>query len=373
MSKLRQRFLSMLAEAGIEEGDKHPWDIQIRNPDLYRRVLRDGSLGLGEAYMEGWWECAALDEFFTRVLRFGLHHKASGISQLLLTGVSRVMNLQSPKRSQRVARQHYDIGNDLYAQMLDTRMMYSCGYWRDAANLNEAQEHKLDLIACKLDLQPGMRVLDIGCGWGGGCEYFAERHGVEAVGITLSTEQADFARERCKNHPVEVFEMDYRDLPPDDRFDAIYSIGMFEHVGFKNYTTFMEKVYRLLSEEGLFLLHTIGSNTTATATDAWINRYVFPGGMLPSIPQIGRTLENFFVMEDWHNFGLDYDRTLLEWRKNFERGWEKLDRQRYDDRFFRMWQYYLNCCAGSFRSRQNQLWQILLSKDGRGKSAPVCR
>ncbi len=365
-------FGKLLASAGIEENGSQPWDLQIHDKRLYRRVLTQGSLGLGESYMDGWWDCAALDEFFARVLRARVDRKIFGSHKLRALAVSRIMNMQSRLHSKVVARTHYDIGNDLYSKMLDSSMMYSCGYWRHASNLNEAQEAKLELIAGKLELRKGQRVLDIGCGWGTACKYFAERHGVRVVGLTLSTEQAAMARQLCDGHPVEILQQDYRDFDPREKFDAVYSIGMFEHVGYKNYRTFMCKVSNLLEPDGRFLLHTIGGNISVTHTDPWINRYIFPYGMLPSIQQVGKAIEWLFVMEDWHNFGPDYDRTLMEWLLRFEAAWETLS-QNYDERFFRMWCYYLCSCAGAFRARRNQLWQILLVPKGLQERVPAVR
>ena len=372
MSIARKWALDILATAGIEENGPQPWDIQVHNPRLYWRILVQGSLGLGESYMDGWWDCEALDEFFARILSAGLDHQVTGLNQIILRRLSWLLNMQNRTRSKRVARQHYDVGNDLYEKMLDQMMMYSSGYWRQAETLDEAQEAKLELIACKLDLQPTARILDIGCGWGGACRFFAERYGAEVTGVTLSGEQAKLAREHCEGHAVRILQQDYRDLPSSETFDVIYSIGMFEHVGYKNYRTFMLKAHELLPTEGRFLLHTIGRNTTGISTDPWINRYIFPHGMVPSIRQIGESIENLFVMEDWHTFGRDYDRTLMAWLTNFESAWESL-RECYDERFFRMWRYYLSCCAGSFRSRQNQLWQVLLVKDGLKVDPPACR
>lgn len=372
MKLAEELFNKLLASAGLEQNGSRPWDPQIRDKRMYRRVLTQGSLGLGESYMDGWWDCPALDEFFTRVLRSRTDHKVVGGSMLQILAASRLMNMQSRLRSQVVAKTHYDIGNDLYSEMLGSSMMYSCGYWRHAGNLNEAQEAKLELIAGKLELRKSQRVLDIGCGWGTACKYFAERHGVQVVGLTLSTEQAAMARQLCNGYPVEILQKDYRDFDPQRKFDAVYSIGMFEHVGYKNYRAFMRKVSSLLAPEGRFLLHTIGGNASVTHTDPWINRYIFPHGMLPSIQQIGKAIERLFVMEDWHNFGLDYDRTLMEWLLRFEAAWEMLS-QNYDERFFRMWRYYLCMCAGSFRARRNQLWQVLLVPNGLQERAPACR
>jgi cyclopropane-fatty-acyl-phospholipid synthase len=245
--------------------------------------------------------------------------------------------------------------------MLDTRMIYSCGYWAEAETLEQAQEHKLDLVCRKLGLQPGMRVLDIGCGWGGAARFMAERYQVEVVGCTISAEQARLAREDCRDLSVQILLQDYRTL--SGSFDRIFSIGMFEHVGHKNYRTYMETVARLLKDDGLFLLHSIGSNKTSIVVDPWIERYIFPNGMLPSARQITRASEGLFILEDWHNFGADYDKTLMAWHANFISAWPQL-KHAYDQRFFRMWTYYLLSCAGGFRARDNQLWQVVFAKNG---------
>jgi cyclopropane-fatty-acyl-phospholipid synthase len=238
-------------------------------------------------------------------------------------------------------------------------MSYSCAYWLHAQTLEEAQRAKLDMICRKLELKPGERLLDIGCGWGGLARYAAENYGVEVFGITVSKEQLKLARERCAGLPVTLELMDYREL--SGRFDKIVSVGMFEHVGPKNYDAYFAVAERLLEDAGLFLLHTIGNYITSRRVDPWIEKYVFPNGWLPSAAEITRAVEGKLLVEDWHNFGPDYDRTLMAWWENFERAWPTLA-DKYDERFHRMWRYYLLCCAGVFRSRQGQLWQVVLSK-----------
>lgn len=311
--------------------------------------------------MDGWWEAGSLDAFLSRLLQARLDRRVHGLGEIGDAVLARLTNLQSRSRSGEVARRHYDLGNDLYAAMLGRRLVYSCGYWRDAADLDAAQEAKLDLVCRKLRLREGMRVLDIGCGWGEALKYAAERHGVSGVGVTLSAEQAAYARRLCDGLPVDVRLQDYRDL--DEPFDAVFSIGMFEHVGVRNYRTYFEVVRRCLAEEGLFLLHTIGTNVSVHRTDPWIARYIFPNSMLPSAVQIAAASEGLFVLEDWHNFGADYDRTLQAWRANVEAAWDRLD-PRYDERFRRMWRYYLAGSMATFRSRRSQLWQIVLSPHG---------
>jgi cyclopropane-fatty-acyl-phospholipid synthase len=358
----RDKVESLLERAGIVLNGNQPWDMQVLDPRAYSRMLSRGSLGLGEAYMDGWWECEQLDEFIHRALRANLEaqirvgwHEAWQLLRGLLA------NLQSQARAFMVGEQHYDLGNQLYQCMLDSRMTYTCGYWRNAAGLEQAQANKLDLVCRKIGLQPGDRVLDIGCGWGSFAEFAARNYGAEVVGITISREQAELAQVRCSGLPVEIRLQDYRDL--QETFDHIVSLGMFEHVGWKNYRTYMQVVQRCLRAKGLFLLHSIGANQSGLHSDAWIDRHIFPNGGLPSIAQIGKAIEPDWVMEDWHNFGADYDLTLMAWYANFERHWGELA-VHYDRRFFRMWRYYLLTCAGAFRARNIQLWQIVLSKGG---------
>ncbi|MBA3564192.1 MAG: cyclopropane fatty acyl phospholipid synthase [Gammaproteobacteria bacterium] len=361
VEKLRARLESLLAEAGVRLDGPQPWDVRVRDERLYDRVFAQGSLGIGEAYVDGWWDCPRLDELFHRLFAAGLQQRFRGLSLALQTLQSRLVNQQRLSRAREVADRHYDLGNELYRCMLDRRMIYSCAYWENAADLDEAQERKLDLVCRKLGLTAGMRVLDIGCGWGGAARFAAERYGVEVIGITVSEQQAVLARQRCAGLPIEIRVADYREI--DGRYDRVFSLGMFEHVGYRNYSRFMRKVRELLATDGLFLLHTIGASASVTMTDPWIARYIFPNSMLPSARQIMAATEGVFVMEDWQNFGFDYDRTLLCWHDNVERAWDTLC-ARYDERFRRMWAYYLLSSAGTFRARRNQLWQIVFAPRG---------
>ncbi|MBW2100748.1 MAG: cyclopropane fatty acyl phospholipid synthase [Deltaproteobacteria bacterium] len=353
-----ERLLSL---ADIKISGDRPWDLQVHNDKLYVRLFAEGSLGFGESYMDGWWDCERPDEFFHRIFRAGLDEKVKPWRQFFGFLKARLFNLQKPSRSFEVGQRHYDIGNNLYQHILGKRLVYSCGYWENASTLDEAQKAKLELICRKLDLKPGMRVLDIGCGWGATARFIAKRYDVDIVGVTISKEQARFGQELCQGLPVEIRLQDYRSIKGD--FDRILSIGMFEHVGYKNYETFMRCVRSHLKKDGIFLLHTIGINVSVSKTDPWIERYIFPNSMLPSKKQICDAAENLFVLEDWHNFGADYDKTLMSWFKNFHENWDKI-KKNYDERFYRMWTYYLLACAGAFRARVNQVWQIVLSPEG---------
>lgn len=352
----------MLSMADITINGSRPFDITVKNTDFYKRILREGSLGLGESYMDGWWECERLDMFFHRVLRAGLEEKIpQRWRDLIRILLARVINLQSKRRSWIVGKEHYDLGNDLFSLMLDPYMQYSCGYWKQADTLEQAQEDKLRMICEKLQLRRGMTLLDIGCGWGGLAAFAARHYGVSVTGVTISREQQKLAQQRCQELDVTILLQDYRDL--NLQFDRIVSVGMFEHVGPKNYDTYFQLVRNTLKPNGLFLLHTIGANKTNLEVDPWINKYIFPNGCLPSVRHIAQSSEPYLVMEDWHNFGADYDRTLMTWHARFQQHWSELSAN-YPEKFHRMFSYYLNACAGAFRARDIQLWQVLFSVDG---------
>jgi cyclopropane-fatty-acyl-phospholipid synthase len=355
----------LLRVAGIEIGGERPFDIVVHDERLWERLLRDRGLGLGESYMDGWWDSGALDDTLTRIIVADLRSQLRITPKLAWQAArSSVLNRQRIGRAAANASHHYDIGNDLYERMLDPRMVYSCAYWRRPGSgehiesLNEAQEAKLELVCQKIGLERGMTLLDIGVGWGGFARYAAERYEVKVVGVTPAVQQATLARERCFGLPVEIRQQDYRHV--EGRFDRIVSIGMMEHVGPKNLATFFDVCGRVLTDDGVMLHHTIGSNVTTQYVDAWFDRYIFPGGVLPSISQLGRATEGRWVVEDLHNFGPDYDRTLLVWHRNIEAAWPELPG--YDERFRRMWRYYLLCSAAAFRSRNLQLWQLVMRR-----------
>ena len=358
----KQTIQDIFDLADVRINGNRPWDIQVQNLSFYERVLAGGSLALGETYMDGWWDCEALDQFFYKIMDARLDKKAKKSKQVLWAILkAKITNAQSRSKAYEIGKRHYDIGNDIFSIMLDKGMNYSCGYWNKAGTLDKAQEAKLDLICRKMGLKPGMKVLDIGCGWGGFAKYAAEKYDVRVLGITVSREQVEFARKFCKGLPVEIELQDYRKLK--EKFDRIISIGMFEHMGSRNYRTYMKVIHRCLTSDGLFLLHTIAGNSSVSSTDPWINKYIFPNSMLPSPKQITSAAEGVFVLEDWHSFGQYYDKTIMTWYGNFTKNWDKI-KDTYDQRFYRMWTYYLLSCAGSFRSRRNQLWQIVFSKKG---------
>ncbi len=350
--------------AEIEINGPRAWDIQVHDERFYNAVLHKKVLGFGESYMAAWWDCEALDQCVARLIQADVESKIKERPLLQLKMLMHALfNFQTKGRAVEVAKHHYDLDNDLFSLMLDSSMIYSCGYWKSAANLKEAQLAKLDLICKKLGLMSGMKLLDIGCGWGGLAKYAATHYGVEVLGITISEQQKQLAEERCRGLPVEIRLQDYRDL--SGSFDRVVSIGMFEHVGYKNYHDYMQVVNSCLVDDGLFLLHTIGNNYSSMNVSEWLEKYIFPNGMLPSIQQLGATWEKMFIMEDWHNFGPDYDPTLMSWYDNFNQHWDEL-KIKYDETFRRMWNFYLLSCAGAARARYFQLWQIVLSKGKAG-------
>ncbi len=365
MSKLtpgKKIINDILAGFGIKINGTRPWDVKINSDDAYDRPLKDGDIGVGESYMEGEWDCKRIDELVFKAAKINFE-------EIVLDRISKIKLLWQfikakawPASPFEIGKRHYDLGNELFKHMLDKRMVYSCGYWKKAQNLDQAQEAKLELVCQKLGLKKGMKVLDIGGGWGSFAKYAAEKYKVHVVNITVSKRQAELAKILCRGLPVETRFNDYRQIK--GKFDRVVSVGMFEHVNSVNYRTYMETVNRLLKDNGLFLLHTIGvNNSTGDSGKNWITKYIFPNSEIPALLQITEAIKDLFIMEDWHNFGLDYDKTLMVWFDNFNKNWDKIKNE-YDERFFRMWKFYLLACAGMFRARKLQLWQIVLSKHG---------
>ncbi|WP_376690215.1 cyclopropane fatty acyl phospholipid synthase [Wenzhouxiangella sp. EGI_FJ10409] len=372
----KEKVVALLRAADIEIDGERPWDVQVRDERLFDRVMAEGSLGAGEAYMDGWWDVDKLDEFFTRVQRARLDREIRAPSTLLQVLLSKIGNRQNRRRSRQVAEQHYDLSNRLYEAMLGPTMQYTCAYYGpegEDRTLDQAQRAKLALIAGKLHLEPGMRVLELGGGFGELARYLAAEHGCEVVSYNISRRQVEYARKICQGLPVDIRQQDYRDAgTAADEFDRVVSIGLMEHVGPRNYRGFFELIKSRLKTGGLALVHTIGGNASRTAADPWITRYIFPGGVIPSEAQITRAKEDLLVLEDWHNFGPDYDRTLMAWEANFLDAWPELKTSEgLDERFYRMWRYYLNMSAGGFRARGMNLWQMVFSHGDVPRYVPV--
>lgn len=377
VDRSEQILRGLLETADIHIDGGRAWDIRVRDRRFYGRVLSDVLLGLGESYMDGWWECDSIDQMIDRALCARLDEQITGDWKILAHVLAaKVTNQQRGRRAYAVGERHYDLGNDLYCAMLDSRLNYTCAYWKDARTLDEAQEAKLDLVCRKIGLRPGMRVLELGCGWGAFAKFAAERYGAQVLGVTVSKQQVELGRQRCAGLPVELRLQDYRlvGLEPSSgeqhAFDAVISIGIMEHVGYKNYRAYMQVADRCLKEGGVAFIHTIGGNTSTTITDPWNQKYIFPNSMLPSIQQLGAAMEGIFIMEDLHNIGPHYDPTLMAWHDNFEQAWPSL-KDKYDERFHKMWRFYLLTSAGAFRARHQQLWQMVLTR--KGTPQPDCR
>ncbi|MGE0400335.1 MAG: cyclopropane fatty acyl phospholipid synthase [Kofleriaceae bacterium] len=368
------RELFELADIQINGTRNHPGDITVHDPRFYERTLRDASIGFGESYMEEWWETDALDVTIDKIMRANLKEKIQGSWKLkALTVKAVLLNLQAKTRSGASVEAHYDIGNDLYTRMLDERMVYTCAYYGSGAKtLQEAQNAKLDLVARKVGLQPGMRVLDLGCGWGGMASWAAEKYGCSVIGVTLSKDQVALGNEmwgpKGKKLDVELRLCDYRDVT--GTFDRVISIGMMEHVGPKNHRDMLSVMHARLKPDGVALIHTIGNNRSLRHGTPFIEKYIFPNAVAPSLAQMARAMEGLFVPEDMHNIGPDYDPTLMAWWDNFDRTYSEIS-HRYDRRFYLMWKFYLMAAAGASRSRDGQLYQVVMTKTGTAKPAYV--
>ncbi|MDR2999956.1 MAG: cyclopropane fatty acyl phospholipid synthase [Fibromonadaceae bacterium] len=363
MTNLKNWAASLLAKAGIDIDGNNPWDIRIHNEKFLERIATEGTLGLGESYMDGWWDCDSLDQFFDRVLMANLA-KEIRLRDLPLFDLvkAKILNPQTKAKSIDVAEIHYNLGNDFYEAMLDKNMQYTCAYYSSGAkNLEEAQEAKLHLVCKKLQLKPGEKVLELGCGWGGFARFAAKNYGVSVEAYNISTKQIEYCKEKNENLPIIYHLKDYREATGE--FDKVVSIGMCEHVGPKNHRTLFELAHKCLKKHGIFLLHSIGNSKSVSSNDRWLAKYIFPGSVLPSPEQLGSAMNGLFVLEDWHNFGVDYDKTLMAWQENFRASWPSF-KEKYGERFYRMWDYYLMCCAGIFRSRYCQLYQVVMSKNG---------
>lgn len=354
-------FRDLLAKAGIAINGDQPWDLQVRDPRAYARMLRDGTIGFGEAFMEGWLDCDRLDQLAERVFRANLGRQFEVRAAIIASIRARLTPLGSRRRSFEIGELHYDSGNDFFKVLLDPTMAYSCGYWPNAETLEAAQRAKLDLICRKLKLEPGMRVLDIGSGWGSFARFAAENYGVSVVGITVSQQQIAFAEQFCAGLPVSFRYLDYRAV--DETFDRVVSVGMFEHVGRRYYQDFFAACARCVKPSGLVLLHTIGQRHEE-AVNAWYDRYIAPGAEIPTIANVVTNVHPSLLLEDMHTFfGSNYDKTLMAWSGNLDSGWGRL-KQKYGEAFYRMWKLYLQGCAAGFRSDLLRVWQFVFSRDG---------
>jgi cyclopropane-fatty-acyl-phospholipid synthase len=343
-----------------------PWNIE--SDDVLRRVLALGGLGLAESYMDGEWESEELEELIYEMLELETAKKDLGLRALPLAGAIFMgalkwklfpSNSVSGAKSNIASTYDYLEDNRLYERMLGPTMQYTCAYYdRPGMSLDEAQRAKMRLIAEKLDLKPGMRVLEFGFGFGAQAHFLATEYGVHVTGATLSERQMEWAMEHNAHPQIEYRLQDYRTV--EGKFDRIYSVGMFEHVGRNSYAAYFDKCYELLEDDGIMLLHTMGwARRGPWNHNAFINKYIFPGGELPTMAHLTQEFTDKWHLEDWHSFGMSYIQTLREWRQKLD-GWKDMDH--FDDRFRRMWDYYLCACAASFRRKRVKLWQLVWTK-----------
>jgi len=359
-------FAQLLAGADIHLNGSRPWDIQIKHPLTLQRWMREGSLGMGESYMDGWWECQAIDQMMSRAVRARLQQHMGTPQAWWHSCWSKWAQHVPVGKGSIVGRAHYELSNLLFSAMLDSGMNNSSAYWHEGAStLEQAQTAKLDMICRKLQLQPGMRLLDLGCGWGSLMRHAAKYHGVTALGITQSEEQMQLGQQMTKGLAVQFELIDYRQFNTDGRtqFDRVVSAGMLNQVAQVKDPAFFSAARRSLKKDGLFLMEAMGNNQADKLLGPWMEKHVLGKASLPSIGDIAEPAQAHFVLEDVHNLGADHDRTLLHWHQRFELAWPQL-RLNYDERFYRMWRYHLLSSAGSFRARSTQIWQIVMSPKG---------
>jgi cyclopropane-fatty-acyl-phospholipid synthase len=357
------RVRDLLARAGVAVDGGRPWDIRVANPAFYRRALDGGSLAVGEAYADGWWEAERLDEFFHRVFKAGLHERLapspwSGWRSLAGRLFGRRGRTHAPEA----------LGSDVFRAMLGRRMSGACAYWKDARALDDADEAALELACRKLELKAGMSVLDMGSGWGAFARYAAERHGVSVVGVDISQERVQLARELCKGLPVALRVQDYEEVR--GRFDRVVSLGLMEHAGAGSCRAVMAAAARCLKADGVALIHTAARNRAAGPRERWPAAGVLLEDGAPALSRLAAAAEGLFVIEDVHNLGTHYAPTLLAWHENLARRWPGLS-GRYGDRLYRTLTFGLLSTAGRFRARQGQLYQIVMTRPGRPQ--PRCR
>eukprot|EP00928_Gymnodinium_smaydae_P010979 TRINITY_DN14121_c0_g5_i1.p1 TRINITY_DN14121_c0_g5~~TRINITY_DN14121_c0_g5_i1.p1 ORF type:complete len:417 (-),score=86.53 TRINITY_DN14121_c0_g5_i1:242-1492(-) len=348
--------------------------IEVVDSSAWYDIITKGNFGIAEGYMHGKLKVDPLP-FFLSVLNgtsVGTRRKehadvlgwVMGLVALPTDLLGLVTNQQTKDRSRRVTEQHYDAGNDLYERMLGPSMSYTCAYWKGAENLDQAQENKFDLIRRKLELAPGMKVADLGMGWGTAAEHMHKQAGVNVTGVSLSKEQVKWAQQNLAKPGLQFIWSDFRDHCEDPKYmgyyDRVYSIGMMEHVGYKNYQTFFKCIKNLLKPDGLAVVHTIGEPDFVSAGDPFLEKYIFPGVVIPALSKVTPAFENDFILEDFQNFGHDYSRTLAAWSEN-SKAFFKENPTAYSLEFQRMWDYYLKMCEALFELRINQLWHFVLS------------
>jgi cyclopropane-fatty-acyl-phospholipid synthase len=356
----RPLVAAVLRTAGIHLGGDQPWDVQVTDPRFYSSVLLRGSLGFGESYMRGWWHVEDLEEVAYRLSRAGLHWVARALPpHLVALAAASFSNRQTRTDSVNLVDRHYNLGNDLFRGFLGRSMVYSCAYFDDTESLDRAQELKLDLICRRLGLKAGERLLDIGGGWGEFARHAALHYGCHVTSINIADEQIRHARERCAGLPVEIVKCDYRDLRGS--FDKVAVIAMLTHVGHSNYRRFMTIVHDCLATGGRVLVETLGSRISKVNCEPWTNRYIFPGGVVPSLRQIDRAADGLLARTEVTEFGHHYVPTLRSWNANLHASWPQLA-GRYPETTRLMLGYFFLTVAGAFRAGHLKYWHVQLQK-----------
>lgn len=358
----------ILQRSGIELNGKKPWDIQIKDPSIYMDTFLKGSLGFGDGYINGKWDVEKPDLFFEKIF---LKHVSliPNLGDTLFNIRNFILNTQIGKRAFQVGEMHYDLGNEMFEYMLGESMGYSCGVFLNPGDtLGDAQYNKFETFCKKLRFRKGMKVLEVGAGWGTFARLAAQKYGVEVVGLTVSAEQKAFAENRCKGLPVKFLLMDYSDL--DEKysgyFDRVVSIEMIEAVGRKNFHQYFSIIGRAMKDDGLFGLQSIVGSGKA---DPFISTRIFPNGLVPSAADLVKNSADILRLKHWESIGKDYEKTLMSWEANFRNNWKTISklkssggRKLYDDKFYRMWRYYLLSCAALFRTGMIDDAQIIMSK-----------
>lgn len=356
---------SILESAGIQANGTETWDPRINDQRFWNRVAMDGMLGLGDSYVDRWWDSDDIPEFFNRAIRGRLLVWTSRSHHAILKRIRDwAFNPQNPRRAVANVKAHYTERDELVLGMLGPWNAYSCAFFEDpehpAEGLAVAEARKLELICRKLSLNSSDRFLDIGCGWGSLLGYAQKHYGVKGDGITPAPNQAAFV---SRTYGLTVYERDYRRI--DTHYDRIASVGMYEHVGPKNARTYMETVNRSLNKNGLFLLHFFGRpSADIPLLDTWTDRYIFPGAYLPTSAETHAAAEGLLEIVHQDEWGRHYDPTLCAWERNFEEYAVREGLKERNQALYRMWRYYLLSAAGAFRSGDIALWQMVFKKRG---------
>ena len=360
---------SLLDKADITINGNDPWDMQIHDQTIYKDIVLKGSLGLGDGYIKQKWDVDKIDVFFEKILKARVSFLPS-LTGALYEVQDSLSNAQVGKKAFEVGTYHYDLGNELYELMLGESMAYSSARFLDKKNsLTQAQYNKFDQLCKKLELKPGMKILEIGSGWGTFAKFAMSQYGVSVVGLTVSKEQKAYAEKACKGLPAQFILMDYQHIPNkyNGIFDRVVSIEMIEAVGSKNLKTYFSTIAKTLKPDGKFGMQVIlGSGED----DIFISKRIFPNGHVPSAKEIINNSFAFLHVQHWDSFGKDYEKTLLHWEKNFKNNWNDIKRIKdtsgdkiYDKDFYRMWRYYLLLCAAGFRVGYIDVAQIVMTKD----------